>query len=88
MQDSWLSSRANEIQANADRHDAKRFYDTLRAVYRPPFSGFSPLLRSDGSNLLTDKQLILERWAEHFYILTIGTNVPSTPVYAFLTQSF
>ena len=61
MLDSWLSSKADEIQAYADRHDTKRFYDALRAVYGPPSSVSSPLLIADGSILLTEKQLILER---------------------------
>ena len=66
MQDSWLSAKADEIQGYADRHDTKRFYDALKAVYGPQSSGSSPLLSADGSTLLTDKKQILERWAEHF----------------------
>ena len=65
-QDSWLSAKAEEIQGNADRQDTKRFYDALKAVYRPQPSGSSPLLSADGSTLLTDKKQILERWADHF----------------------
>ncbi|KAL8596595.1 hypothetical protein ACOMHN_034966 [Nucella lapillus] len=66
MQDSWLSAKADEIRGYADRHDTKRFYDALKAVYGPQTSGSSPLLSADGSTLLTDKKQILERWAEHF----------------------
>ncbi|KAL8595463.1 hypothetical protein ACOMHN_024162 [Nucella lapillus] len=66
MQDSWLSAKADEIQGYADRHDTKRFYDALKAVYGPQSSRYSPLLSADGSTLLTDKKQILERWAEHF----------------------
>lgn len=66
MQDSWLSAKADEIQGYADRHDTKRFYDALKAVYRPQSSRSSPLLSADGSTLLTDKKQILDRWAEHF----------------------
>ena len=66
MQDSWLSAKADEIQGYADRHDSKRFYDALKAVYGPQCSGSSPLLSADGNTLLTDKAQILERWAEHF----------------------
>ena len=64
MQDSWLSAKADEIQGYADRHDTKRFYEALKAVYGPPSSGSSPLLRADGTTLRTDKKLILERWAK------------------------
>ena len=66
MQDSWYSRKADEIQAYADKHETKRFYDALKAVYGPRFSGSSPLLSADGGTLLTEKKLILERWAEHF----------------------
>jgi len=66
MQDSWLSAKADEIQGYADRHDPKRFYDALKAVYGPQSSGSSPLLSAEGSTLLTDKKRILDRWVEHF----------------------
>ncbi|KAK3878814.1 hypothetical protein Pcinc_016624 [Petrolisthes cinctipes] len=66
MQDAWLSSKADEIQGFADRHDTKRFYDALKAVYRPPSCGSSPLLSADGTTFLKGKKEILERWAEHF----------------------
>ena len=35
-------------------------------VYGPQSSGTTPLLSADGSSLLTDKETILKRWAEHF----------------------
>ncbi|XP_076044760.1 uncharacterized protein LOC143027364 [Oratosquilla oratoria] len=66
MHDFWLSAKAYEIRGYGDRHDTKRFYDALKAVYGPQSSVSSPLLSTDGSTLLTEKKLILERWAEHF----------------------
>ena len=66
MQDSWLSRKADEIQGFADKHDSKRFYSALKEVYGPQPSGVTPLLSADGANLLTEKSVILERWAEHF----------------------
>ena len=67
MQDSWLSSRADEIQGFADRNDMKNFYHGLKEVYGPSTTGsLSPLLGDDGSTLITDKEKVLERWAEHF----------------------
>jgi hypothetical protein len=42
MQDKWL--KADEIQAYADRHDYKRFYDALKTVYGPASSVTSSLL--------------------------------------------
>ena len=66
MQDSWLSNKADEIQAFADRHDMKNFYAGLKEVYGPTSAGSSPLLSADGTTLITDKEHILGRWAEHF----------------------
>ena len=65
MQDSWLSRKADEIQMLADSH-SPRFFDALKSIYGPAASGTSPLLNSDGSQLLTEKSAILDRWAEHF----------------------
>ena len=68
MQDSWLSKKAEEIQSFADRKDMKKFHDALKTIYGPKSSGATPLLSADGSihELLTDKDAILKRWAEHF----------------------
>ena len=63
MQDSWLSSKADEIQSFPDRKDMKKFFD---AVYGPQSRGTTPLLSADGTSLLTYKEAILKRWAEHF----------------------
>ena len=66
MEDSWLSHKTDEIQGFADRNDMKNFYDCLKEVYGPTTSGSSLLLSADGSTLITDKEKILERLAEHF----------------------
>lgn len=66
MQDSWLNAKADEIQRYADSHDMKNFYSGLKEVYGPTSSGSSPLLSADGSTLITEKEKILDRWAEHF----------------------
>ena len=66
MQDSWLSKTADEIQSFADRNDMKKFFDALKTVYGPQSSGTTPLLSADGTSLLTDKEAILKRLAEHF----------------------
>ena len=66
MQDSWLSKTADEIQSFADRKDMKKFFDALKTIYGPQNSGTTPLLSADGTSLLTDKETILKRWAEHF----------------------
>ena len=61
MQDSWLSSKADEIQSFADRKDIKKFFDALKTVYGPQSSGTAPLLNADGTSLLIDKEAILKR---------------------------
>ena len=66
MQNSWLRKKAEESQSFADRKDMKKFHDALKAIYGPKSYGATPLLSSDGSTLLTDKDAILEKWAEYF----------------------
>ena len=44
----------------------KNFFDALKTVYGPQSSETTPLFSADGTSLLTDKEAILERWAEHF----------------------
>ena len=44
----------------------KKFFDALKTFYGPQSSGTTPLLSADGTSLLTDKETILKRWAEHF----------------------
>ena len=62
-----VESRAEEIQGLADRNDMKDFYDGLKEVYGPSTTGsLSTLLSDDGCTLITDKEKVLERWAEHF----------------------
>ena len=66
MQDSWLSKKAEEIQSFANRKDMNKFHDAQKTIYGPKSSGATQLLSADGSTLLTDKDAILKRWAEHF----------------------
>ena len=66
MQDSWLRKKADEIKSFADRKDIKKCFDALKTVYGPQSSGTTPFLSADGTSLLTDKETILKRWAEHF----------------------
>ena len=47
MQDSWLSSKADEIQSFANRKDMTKFFDALKTVYGPQSSGTTPLLSAD-----------------------------------------
>ena len=54
------------MQSFADGKDMKKFHDALKTIYGPKSSGAITLLSVDGSTLLTDKEAILKRWAEHF----------------------
>jgi len=53
----------------------KAFYHNLRAVYGPRDTGSIPVRCSDGTTLITDREGILSRWAEHFHGVL---NQPST----------
>ena len=66
MQDSWLSARVNGIQGNTDKSDIKNLYSSLKKVYGPTSAGSLSLLSADRTKLITEKNEILERWAEHF----------------------
>ena len=44
----------------------KKFFDALKTVYGPQSPGTTPLLSADATCLLTDKETILKRRAEHF----------------------
>ena len=66
MQASWLSKKAEEIQSFTDKKGMKKFHEALKTVYGPKSSGTTSLFSADGSTLLTDKDVILKRWAEHF----------------------
>ena len=67
MQDSWLSARADEIQGYADKNDKENFYSSLKEVYGSTNAGSYLLLNADGTKFISEKNKILERWAEHFY---------------------
>ena len=59
------------------RQAKQNFYDGLKEVYGPKTSGAFPLLRADGSTLITDKEKILERWPNTL-IAYWTTHPPST----------
>ena len=66
---------ADKIQSFAGRKDMKKFFDAHKTVYGPQSSGTTPLLSADGTNLLTDKEAILKRWAEHFDLSSVGQHL-------------
>ena len=55
-----------KIQAYADKRDMRAFYEALKAAYGPSHQVQAPLRSTDGSTLLTSKDGIIARWAEHF----------------------
>ena len=75
IQYSWLSKKAEQIQFCADRKNTKKFHEALKTVYGPKSSGATLLLNEDGSTLLIDKDVILERGTELFNSVL---NRPST----------
>ena len=83
MKEKWWAAKAVELQEAADRHDMKAFYDGLKQVYGPKDSGSAPVRSKDGTNLITDREEILARWAEHFQTVL---NQPSTFDFSVLTD--
>nr|VZI48617.1 unnamed protein product [Spirometra erinaceieuropaei] len=77
---------SEEIQGYADRNEWKNFFSAIKAVYGPPTMGTAPLLSADGSNLLTEKTQILQRWAEHFQGVLNRPSVISDAAIARLPQ--
>ena len=56
MQYSWLSAKADEIQAHAAYHVVERnFYDIHKEIYGPTSSSTFPLLSANGSTLIAEK---------------------------------
>ena len=66
LQDEWFNQKVNEVQSYTNSHNWKQICGEMKAVYGPQSSGSSPMLSADGSTLLTDKDKILGRWAQHF----------------------
>ena len=66
VKNTWWSELSREIQLYADTGNYRKFYESLKAVYGPSHKTESPLRSLDGSTLLTDRNQILSRWAQHF----------------------
>ena len=69
LQDEWWISKANEIQTHADRSDMHSFYDAVKTIYGPRNCSLAPVRSVDGTSLIRDQAMIVERWAEHFNTL-------------------
>ena len=57
----FIASRRNSVFCGQNG-----FHGALKTIYGPKSSGTTTLLSADGSTLLSDKEAILKRWAEHF----------------------
>ena len=64
MENNWWAEKAAQIQSYANINDTKSFYEALKAVYGPRRFSLHPV-RSINSDLVKNKELILERWAEY-----------------------
>ena len=62
----FLSKSEAAIHYGSHYHRQRSFHDALKTIYGPKSSGATTLLSADGNTLLTDKEAIMERWAEHF----------------------
>ena len=66
MKDKWWSERAKDMQASADKHDTKSFYQELKKVHGPKKRSTASIKDKAGRVLITEKKEIVDRWAEHF----------------------
>ncbi|XP_045158982.2 uncharacterized protein LOC123524684 [Mercenaria mercenaria] len=64
MQDKWWEEKVDEIQDFADSNKSKQFFSSIKAVFGPSKSGFTPLLARDGTTHIKDKTGITNRWRE------------------------
>ncbi|KAI8507953.1 hypothetical protein Bbelb_141930 [Branchiostoma belcheri] len=61
MKNTWWEAKAQELQAFADRHDMRNFFQATKALYGPTKSGLAPLKSEDGSILHKDEASIKAR---------------------------
>lgn len=66
MKNKWWQDKALQLQLAADQHNMKAFYDNLKGVFGPSHKTSSPILSSDGKQLLTEESDILKHWVDHF----------------------
>ena len=95
MKEKWWVDKSRELQEAADRHDMKHFYAGLRTIFGQRDSGCAPVRSRDGSVLITERDLILQRWAEHFrsvlnqqadFDITVLDEIPQWDVASHLNQ--
>ena len=64
MENNWWAGKAAQIQSYANINDTKSFYEALKGVCGPRRFSLHPVRSTDG-DLIKNKELILERWAEY-----------------------
>lgn len=69
LQNEWWTAKAAEIQRYADLSDMHNFYNAVKTTYGPKSLAVTPLRSADGTTLLKDQSLIVQRWAKHFEVL-------------------
>ena len=80
MENTWWVGMAQEMQSSMDTGDLHRFYSSLKSVYGPTQSTLCPVRTADGETLISDREGILSRWAEHFKDLLNRIN-PMDPTF-------
>ena len=90
MQDSWLSSKTDDIQSFAGRKVMKKFFDALKTVYGPQSSETTHLLSADGKRLSWKdglSTLIVFLIGHHLSMMTLSTDYHKWNVICCLTSS-
>lgn len=86
LQDEWWTARAQEIQRYADENQTHNFYEAIKAIHGPSRNSATPVRSADDQTLITDKQGILKRWADHFAQLLNRVNYCDHTIFDELPQ--
>ena len=76
MENNWWARKAAQIQSYSNINDTKSFYKALKGVYGPFRFSLHPIRSTDGV-LITNNELILERWTEYLQSLLIRSTPPT-----------
>ncbi|KAJ2950085.1 hypothetical protein O0L34_g11426 [Tuta absoluta] len=66
LKDKWWRDKACQMQWLADTNQLGEFYCEVRKLIGASYRAKVPLRSLDGMQLLTSKEDVLKRWAEHF----------------------
>lgn len=69
LKDKWWQDKACHMQWLTDTNQLGEFYSEVRKLIGASYHAKVPLRSADGRNLLTSKEDVLKRWAEHFNTL-------------------